>query len=58
MDEANKSIMLAHAVFNFFSECYSTQDFNSKVEMLSAIITQIINNDVLPVVRSIEENRS
>ncbi len=52
-----KRVMLAHAVYDQFAECYTMEDFRKTRESIYKTLEQIINDDIKPAVQIMEDLR-
>lgn len=50
-------LKLAHAIFDYFSECYTKKDFIQLREKMYTIIEQLIEEDILPTILRIEQRK-
>ena len=57
MTQFEKQMSLIHAVFNYFSDCYSMNDFEILKSKLRRTVDQILEEDVIPAIESIEHRK-
>ena len=50
-------LKLAHAIFDYYAECYTKKDFILLREKMYTIIEQIIEEDILPTILRIEQRK-
>lgn len=57
MSDFEKQMSLIHAVFNYFSDCYTMNEFEILKSKLKRTVDQILDEDVIPAIESIEKER-
>lgn len=57
MTQFEKQMSLIHAVFNYFSDCYTMNDFEILKSKLRRTVDQILEEDVIPAIESIETRK-
>lgn len=57
MTQFEKQMSLIQAVFNYFSDCYNMNDFEIQKSKLKRTVDQILEEDVIPAIESIESRK-
>lgn len=60
MTQFEKQMSLIHAIFNYFSDCYTMNEFEILKSKLKRTVDQILEEDVIPAIEAVEirkENR-
>ena len=57
MTQFEKQMSLIHAVFNYFADCYTMNDFEILKSKLRRTVDQILEEDVIPAIESIEKRK-
>ena len=57
MTQFEKQMSLIHAIFNYFSDCYTMNEFEILKSKLKRTVDQILEEDVIPAIESIEQRK-